>query len=465
MPKVVRGEYRVKRGDTLYSIATRHGWNYKDLARASGIRPPYAVKVGQVVRFDGRKSTYVASSRSSSSRARKPPPPPPSVTLRGWQWPMKGPVIRRFSSSDKLNKGIRIAGTLGQPVQASLAGKVVFAVNNMRGYGNLVIIQHGTSYTSTYAHNSRLLVKEGQMVSKGQKIAEAGSSDADRVQLYFEIRQNGRPLDPLSLLPPSWRGADHCGCGRPTLAPRLASRRRGIEQRLRTGTALQHAAVFGADEAFVDQVVEEGQQRVVETVHFEQAQRLGVVAQLAPGPDLEQLFQGAEPAGRGDEGVGQLGHARLARVHAVYHFQAGQALVADLGLLQALRDDPDHFAAGVCGVRHGAHQTDRAATVDQGQAALGQVPAEGHGGFLVDRGSAGAGATEYADGTQGHDRLLSGWKKAHRVAAGSASTKPCEALPDVASQARSGTSVLKQEFPVVNAGQIPLDAPPRPVRV
>ncbi|OUC50395.1 metalloendopeptidase, partial [Eggerthia catenaformis] len=126
-----------------------------------------------------------------------------SVTLRGWQWPMKGPVIRRFSSSDKLNKGIRIAGTLGQPVQASLAGKVVFAVNNMRGYGNLVIIQHGTSYTSTYAHNSRLLVKEGQMVSKGQKIAEAGSSDADRVQLYFEIRQNGRPLDPLSLLPPS----------------------------------------------------------------------------------------------------------------------------------------------------------------------------------------------------------------------------------------------------------------------
>ncbi|MGV5397208.1 peptidoglycan DD-metalloendopeptidase family protein [Pseudomonas aeruginosa] len=204
VPKVVRGEYRVKRGDTLYSIATRHGWNYKDLARANGIRPPYAVKVGQVVRFDGRKSTYVASSRSSSNtRARKPPPPPPSVTLRGWQWPMKGLVIRRFSSSDKLNKGIRIAGTLGQPVQASLAGKVVFAVNNMRGYGNLVIIQHGTSYTSTYAHNSRLLVKEGQMVGKGQKIAEAGSSDADRVQLYFEIRQNGRPLDPLSLLPPS----------------------------------------------------------------------------------------------------------------------------------------------------------------------------------------------------------------------------------------------------------------------
>lgn len=140
--EVVRGEYRVKRGDTLYSSPPGTAGTTRTWRAPTASRPPYAVKVGQVVRFDGRKSTYVASSRSSSSsRARKPArPPPPSVTLRGWQWPMKRPVIRRFSSSDKLNKGIRIAGTLGQPVQASLAGKVVFAVNNMRGYGNLVII-------------------------------------------------------------------------------------------------------------------------------------------------------------------------------------------------------------------------------------------------------------------------------------------------------------------------------------
>ena len=169
MPKVVRGEYRVKRGDTLYSIATGTAGTTRDLARANGIRPPYAVKVGQVVRFDGRKSTYVASSRSSSSSRAQAAASAAVGDPARLAVADEGPVIRRFSSSDKLNKGIRIAGTLGQPVQASLAGKVVFAVNNMRGYGNLVIIQHGTSYTSTYAHNSRLLVKEGQMVSKGQR--------------------------------------------------------------------------------------------------------------------------------------------------------------------------------------------------------------------------------------------------------------------------------------------------------
>ncbi|MCY1310012.1 Murein hydrolase activator NlpD [compost metagenome] len=109
-------------------------------------------------------------------------------------------MIGRYSSADKLNKGIRIAATRGQPVYASLGGKVAFAVN-IRGYGNLIILQHGPSHASVYGHNSKLLVKEGQTVSKGQKIAEAGDLDTDRVQLYFEIRQNGKPIDPLSVLP------------------------------------------------------------------------------------------------------------------------------------------------------------------------------------------------------------------------------------------------------------------------
>ncbi|MGE8394569.1 MAG: peptidoglycan DD-metalloendopeptidase family protein, partial [Pseudomonas sp.] len=195
--KVVAGTYKVKRGDTLYSIASRHGWNFKELARYNGISAPYAVNVGQTIRFGGSKSTTRTTGTGSKAR---PVAPATKVTLRGWAWPLQGTLIRRYSSADKLNKGIRIAATPGQPVYASLAGKVAFATN-IRGYGNLIILQHGTAHASVYGHNSKLLVKEGQSVSKGQKIAEAGDLDTDRVQLYFEIRQNGKPIDPLSVLP------------------------------------------------------------------------------------------------------------------------------------------------------------------------------------------------------------------------------------------------------------------------
>ncbi|WP_136477758.1 peptidoglycan DD-metalloendopeptidase family protein [Pseudomonas sp. DG56-2] len=196
--KVVAGSYKVKRGDTLYSIATRHGWNFKELARYNGISPPYAVNVGQTIRFGGSKAT--SRNRTTTASKRKSVAPATKVTLRGWAWPVQGAVIGRYSAADKLSKGIRIAATQGQPVFASLGGKVAFATN-IRGYGNLIILQHGPSHASVYGHNSKLLVKEGQTVSKGQKIAEAGDLDADRVQLYFEIRQNGKPLDPLSVLP------------------------------------------------------------------------------------------------------------------------------------------------------------------------------------------------------------------------------------------------------------------------
>lgn len=197
--KVVAGTYKVKRGDTLYSIATRHGWDFKTLARYNGISPPYAVNVGQTIRFGGAKTSSRTAGTTTSKT--KPVAPVSKVTLRGWDWPVKGgTVIRRFSAADKLDKGIRIAATQGQPVYASLGGKVAFAVN-IRGYGNLIILQHDSTHASVYGHNSKLLVKEGQTVSKGQKIAEAGDLDADRVQLYFEIRQNGKPIDPLSVLP------------------------------------------------------------------------------------------------------------------------------------------------------------------------------------------------------------------------------------------------------------------------
>ncbi|MNM90397.1 hypothetical protein D3C81_1026570 [compost metagenome] len=153
-------------------------------------------------------------------------------------------------------------------------------------------------------------------------------------------------------------------------------------------------------------MVEEGQQRVVEAVYLQQAERLAVVAELAPGPYLEQFLQGSQAAGQGDEGVAQLGHARLARVHAIHYFQTGQTVVADLGVLQALRDDANDFAAGGQGrIRHHTHQAHRAAAIDQAYAALGEMPAEGFGGFTVDGIGTGAGAAEYADRTQGHGQL------------------------------------------------------------
>lgn len=202
------GEYRVKRGDTLYSIASRNGTNWKEVARLNGLKAPYTVEVGQVLRVGGTtRTTRVVSSKSRSTaskskvKAAPPAPPMPKVTLQGWSWPLRGVLIGRFSPTGKLNQGIRIATTQGQPIHATLGGKVAFA-GYMRGYGNLMILQHGPSYTSTYAYNSRLVVKEGQMVIKGQKIAEAGSQDTDRAQLYFEIRANGVPVDPLRLLPP-----------------------------------------------------------------------------------------------------------------------------------------------------------------------------------------------------------------------------------------------------------------------
>src|SRR5690606_25117535 len=144
-------------------------------------------------------------------------------------------------------------------------------------------------------------------------------------------------------------------------------------------------------------------QPAVEAIHLQQAQWLGMVAKLAPGPDLEQLFQGAEPAGQGDEGVGQFGHACLARVHTVHHFQVGQATVADFGSFQALRDDADDLATGIqCCIGDYAHQADSAAAVYQPYAPLGQVLAKCFGGLTIDGTGTGAGTTEDADTTQGH---------------------------------------------------------------
>lgn len=136
-------------------------------------------------------------------------PPPPAASSSGdgpidWSWPAPGKLIAGFSDagSAETNKGIDIAGKTGDPVAAAASGKVVYVGNGLRGYGNLVIVRHNAAFLSAYAHNSRILVKEGQEVARGQKIAELGNSDADQPKLHFEVRHQGKPVDPLKHLPP-----------------------------------------------------------------------------------------------------------------------------------------------------------------------------------------------------------------------------------------------------------------------
>jgi len=150
----------------------------------------------------------VAAAAPSRIEARPEPPRPatPSLTEEDgsleWIWPTKGKVIVGFSETANL-KGIDIGGTAGQPVVASAAGKVVYSGSGLRGYGKLVIIKHNETFLSAYAHNRELVVKEGQQVTRGQKIAEMGNSDADQVKLHFEIRRLGKPMDPSRYLPPA----------------------------------------------------------------------------------------------------------------------------------------------------------------------------------------------------------------------------------------------------------------------
>lgn len=230
---VTTGQYRVQRGDTLYSIAFRFGWDWKALAARNNIPAPYVIRPGQTIRFDGQSNSAPVRSVATAPVVTTPPPkqpttqpsqpaqnqptkpvPPPVATTpattptlpvtrsaTGWAWPANGTMIGRFSSNGSLNKGINIAGELGQPVLAASDGSVVYAGSGLRGYGELVIIKHSDTYVSAYGHNRRLLVREGQQVKVGQTIAEMGSTGTDRVKLHFEIRRQGKPVDPLQYLP------------------------------------------------------------------------------------------------------------------------------------------------------------------------------------------------------------------------------------------------------------------------
>ncbi|MBI5922321.1 MAG: peptidoglycan DD-metalloendopeptidase family protein [Betaproteobacteria bacterium] len=260
---VPAGYYIVKKGDTLYSIALEHGQSYRDLAAWNSLENPNKIQVGQQLRIQqaeadaaaapvavvkpiaapaavetrplgsaaatadseilkrepkGGKLPYSeealaklqkadsatvielkpeAKSVPAEKPAEKTVPVAPDE-IAEWAWPAAGKVIGNFVEGS--SKGLDIAGKTGEPVQAAAAGKVILVSSALRGYGNFVIIKHSSAYLSVYAHNSRILVKEEQVVSKGQKIAEIGSSDSDQPKLHFEIRHQGKPVDPLKFL-------------------------------------------------------------------------------------------------------------------------------------------------------------------------------------------------------------------------------------------------------------------------
>nr|WP_175162522.1 peptidoglycan DD-metalloendopeptidase family protein [Paraburkholderia fynbosensis] len=201
------GFYRVERGDTLSKIARSNRQSVQSIVRWNNLTNPDSIEVGQVLRVappGGTASTSGAvRSRGNGSASAAPRPAPaesaPASTI-SLVWPADGTVIRRFNGAN--SKGIDISAAAGTPVVAAASGTVVYAGNGLRGYGNLLILKHDSEYLTAYAHNRVLLVKEGESVKRGQKIAEMGDTDTDRVMLHFELRYQGRSIDPSQALPP-----------------------------------------------------------------------------------------------------------------------------------------------------------------------------------------------------------------------------------------------------------------------
>ena len=236
----------VQKGETLYSIAFNYGFDYHELAELNGITDPNVIAIGQQIRLfpgtsrpaaenkpaepaikDQPKLVKYAYSDAALGKLSQPekedkpaaaPAKPEKVEPRPqpeskpaddeiepdadieWALPTQGKVIAGFSEAAN-RKGVDIAGKLGQPVSASAPGKVVYSGSGLRGYGKLVIIKHNNTFLSAYARNSKVLVKEGQSVTRGQKIAEMGNTDAEQVKLHFEVRRFGKPVDPAKYLP------------------------------------------------------------------------------------------------------------------------------------------------------------------------------------------------------------------------------------------------------------------------
>ena len=206
------GFYTVQRGDTLTRIALDNGQSWRDVASWNNLSNANLIEVGQVLRVAPpnaitEASGVVVQPMGSATQATPKPLPqaqtPPTQASSdqafAFSWPANGQVIGNFD--EVKNKGLDIAGQAGDPILAAADGQVVYAGAGLRGYGNLIILKHNNTFLTAYAHNQTLLVKEDQQVRKGQKIAEMGKTDADRVKLHFEIRRQGKPVDPAKFLP------------------------------------------------------------------------------------------------------------------------------------------------------------------------------------------------------------------------------------------------------------------------
>jgi lipoprotein NlpD len=215
------GYYMVKPGDTMIRIGLENGQNWRDIARWNSLENPNQIEVGQVLRVipptsDSTQvvtrpitSGAIATAPVQAASAARPASPPSNGVPAplasgsdedvGWIWPAQGTLVAGFDEAK--NKGLDIAGKTGDAVLASADGRVVYSGAGLRGYGNLIILKHNNTFLTAYAHNKTLLVKEDQTVKKGQKIAEMGNSDSEKVKLHFEIRRQGKPVDPAKYLP------------------------------------------------------------------------------------------------------------------------------------------------------------------------------------------------------------------------------------------------------------------------
>ena len=197
----------VKRGDNLYSIAFEAGFDTRDVARWNDMDQDDIIHPGQEIKLypppgEAPRKTFESTSQTSPAKTTSGSSVP-TVSAKDpskWSWPARGEIISRFSSQHRRN-GISIGGSSGTPISAAAGGRVVYAGTGLIGYGRIIIVKHSEQFLSVYAHNSKVLVNEGDSVQQGQKIAEMGSTDAERVKLHFEIRRNGKPVNPLQYLP------------------------------------------------------------------------------------------------------------------------------------------------------------------------------------------------------------------------------------------------------------------------